>query len=1084
MKSLIITSLAALPLMAAGAVTPLWLRDAQISPDGTAIAFCYKGDIYKVPTAGGEAVRLTSQPSYEAVPIWSPDGKKIAFQSDRYGNFDIFIMDANGGEQKRLTLNSASETPTAFTPDGKYVYYSASIQAPAQSAMFPTAAMTEVYKVPVAGGAMTQVLGTPAQMISFVPGGNGKFLYQDTKGMENEWRKHHTSSVTRDIRLYDPATGMHDKLTDNPGEDRNPVAADANTYYYLAERDGKSMNVYSAKLSGDGQPVAVTNFKTHPVRFLSRSNGGTLCFTYDGELYTMADGGKPRKVAITLVDENPDETMKMSIGRPEEIAVSPDGKSVAFISRGEVFVTSADYKTTKQITHTPESESGLSWGHDSKSLYYASERDGKSAIYKATMGHEEDQNFPNATIIDEKPVFKADGHERMEPKMSPDGKKLAFVLDRRKLAVQDTGSGKVKVLDDGKLTPGYNGSITYTWSPDSKWIALEVVDRKHDPYSDIAIMNAEDGSYTNITATGYFDAAPRFTADGNAIIFQSDRYGMRNHASWGSMTDVMIAFLNQEAMDKFNLNKEDAELAKEAEKNAKKESDDDKDKKDKDSKDKKKDDADESKDINVELEGIADRVVRLTPFSSDISDAFVTDDNETLYFISTDRGEQNMLWKLNLVDGSLSMSKNISSGLRAFETSADGKTVFLLGREIQKFNPVSGTLTPVTYTGSMKIDAAKEREFMYDNMVREEQARFYDAKMHGVDWKALSDHYRKFLPHISNNYDFAEMASELLGELNVSHTGSGFRGNMAQLTESTGNLGLLYDLTYQGDGLKVAEVVKRSPFDKASSKVKPGVIVKKINGEEVTPANDYTMLLTDLAGKKTLVTLYDPATGSTWEEVVKPITGSAMNNLLYKRWVDARAADVDRWSNGRLGYVHIQSMSDPSFRTMYADVLGKYNDRDGIVIDIRRNGGGRMHEDIEILFSGQKYLTQVIRGEESCDMPSRRWNKPSIMVSCEACYSNAHGTPWVYQHQGLGKVVGMPIPGTMTSVNWVTMQDPTLYFGIPVIGYRTAEGYYLENHQLQPDVVVDNEPHTIVKGEDTQLRTAVEELLKDIDKKK
>lgn len=197
-----------------------------------------------------------------------------------------------------------------------------------------------------------------------------------------------------------------------------------------------------------------------------------------------------------------------------------------------------------------------------------------------------------------------------------------------------------------------------------------------------------------------------------------------------------------------------------------------------------------------------------------------------------------------------------------------------------------------------------------------------------------------------------------------------------------------------------------------------------------------------------------------------------------------RAADVDKWSGGRLGYVHIESMDDASYRTIYTDLLGKYIDKEGIVIDTRWNGGGRLHEDIEVLFSGDKYLTQVIRGVDVCDMPSRRWNKPSIMVQCEANYSNAHGTPWVYKHKKLGKLVGMPVPGTMTSVNWITMQDPTLVFGVPVIGYRTAEGNYLENSQLEPDIKVSNDPSVIITGEDEQLHRAVDELLKDIDSKK
>ena len=210
-------------------------------------------------------------------------------------------------------------------------------------------------------------------------------------------------------------------------------------------------------------------------------------------------------------------------------------------------------------------------------------------------------------------------------------------------------------------------------------------------------------------------------------------------------------------------------------------------------------------------------------------------------------------------------------------------------------------------------------------------------------------------------------------------------------------------------------------------------------------------------------------------------TSGRLNGLLYKRWVKQRAADVEKWSNGRLGYVHIQSMGDGSFRTVYSDILGKYNNCDGIVIDTRFNGGGRLHEDIEILFSGQKYFTQVVRGREACDMPSRRWNKPSIMLQCEANYSNAHGTPWVYKHQKIGKLVGMPVPGTMTSVSWETLQDPSLVFGIPIIGYRLPDGSYLENSQLEPDIKVANSPETVVKGEDMQLKTAVDELLKEID---
>ena len=185
-----------------------------------------------------------------------------------------------------------------------------------------------------------------------------------------------------------------------------------------------------------------------------------------------------------------------------------------------------------------------------------------------------------------------------------------------------------------------------------------------------------------------------------------------------------------------------------------------------------------------------------------------------------------------------------------------------------------------------------------------------------------------------------------------------------------------------------------------------------------------------------------------------------------------------------MGYVHIESMGDPSFRSVYSDILGKYNEREGIVIDTRFKAGGRLHEDIEVLFSGEKYFTQVVRGKEACDMPSRRWNKPSVMLIGEANYSNAHGTPWVYKHKDIGKLVGMPVPGTMTSVSWETLQDPSLVFGIPIVGYRLADGSYLENQQLEPDVKIMNQPDIIVKGRDEQLEKAVQVLLEELDRKK
>lgn len=1066
------------------AATPLWLRDVQISPDGTEIAFCYKGDIYKVPANGGTATQLTTQASYECSPIWSPDSKQIAFASDRNGNFDLFVMSADGGAARRLTTHSASEIPSTFTTDGNYILFSASIQDPANSALFPTSAMTELYKVPVTGGRTEQVLGTPAEMVCFDKSGK-TFLYQDRKGFEDEWRKHHTSSITRDVWLYDSENGKHTNLTAHAGEDRNPVfAPDGQTVYFLSERDGSTFNVYSFPISSPQSLKTVTHFKTHPVRFLSMGSNDTLCYTYDGEIYTQKQGDKPQKVKIDIIrdDQNTIADLNFSNGATSA-TVSPDGKQVAFIVRGEVFVTSTDYNTTKQITHTPAREAGLTFSPDNRTLAYASERNGNWELYMAKIARKEEANFPNATAIEEEVLLPSDKTERTYPQFSPDGKELAFIEDRNRLMVINLETKKVRQVTDGSTWFSTGGGFDYSWSPDGKWFTLEFIGNRHDPYSDIGMVSAQGGKIINLTNSGYTSGSPRWVLDGNAILFITERYGMRAHASWGSLNDVMLVFMNQDAYDKFRLSKEDYELQKELEKEQKNTTETKKnDKKKGDNKEKSEEKKEEKvKDIVVELNNIEDRIVRLTPNSSDLGSAIITKDGETLYYLSAFEGGYD-LWKMNLRKKDTKLLHKMDAGWANMEMDKDGKNLFLLGSNtMQKMGTDSESLKPISYQAHVKMDLAAERDYMFNHVYKQEQKRFYNLNMHGIDWDAMTKAYRKFLPHIDNNYDFAELLSEYLGELNVSHTGGRFRPQLKG--DATATLGLLYDWNHNGKGLLISEVVEKGPFDHARSKVKAGNIIEKIDGQEITPESDYSVLLNGKARKKTLVTLYNPQTKERWEEVVVPVSNGVMSDLLYARWVKQRAADVDKWSNGRLGYVHIESMGDDSFRSVYSDILGKYNNREGIVIDTRFNGGGRLHEDIEILFSGKKYFTQVVRGREACDMPSRRWNKPSIMVQCEANYSNAHGTPWVYSHQKIGKLVGMPVPGTMTSVSWETLQDPTLVFGIPVIGYRLPDGSYLENSQLEPDIKVANSPETVVKGEDTQLKAAVDELLKEIDGK-
>lgn len=1082
-KFLITTLLAVTAGTAAASESPLWMRYSRISPDGQKIAFSYKGDIFVVDSKGGTAKQLTTGNSFESAPVWSNDSRTIAYTSDRYGSADIFTIPAEGGVPTRITTHSGNETPLAFTPDDSEIYFSGSIQNPKESLYWP-AWMQELYRVNAKGGRPYLVCGSYVCSVDFDKDGKS-FIYYDRTGSENIWRKHHTSSVARNLFHYDAVTGKHEQLTDNPGEDREPFYTSDGNIIFLSERNGGSFNIYRSSVDNTEEAVALTSFKDNPVRFLSLAENGTICFGYMGEIYTMKEGGEPEKVAIDIVSDAIEEPVPFNPGRISDFSMSDDGKEIALISRGEVFATSDKYSTTKQITETAAAESDLTVSPDGKSIVYASERSGTWNIYRATVRREGELHFANATLVDEEALFPEDGIERKNPKFSPDGKELAFIESRKYLCVMDLASGKVRRITDGsKHYSTYDSGFEFDWSPDGNWFTLTVITNRRDPYTDIAIVSAkeENGTIHNVTNSAYIDVAPRWAMGGNAIIYISNRLGMRSHASWGSQNDVFIAFMNQETMDRFLMSKEEFDLFSEMEKAAE-EKNAAAEKKDAGKKNRKKSDGkakdtDKDKGITIDFDGIEHRTMRLTPMSSDLASAVLTPDGEKLFFLSAFEGGFD-LWKTDTRENRTTLVSKLNGSGSYLTLDRSGNTLYIIGSGISKMSVNGGNPEPVPFRLSMDLDRKAERAYLYDHMFNQVRKMFYRTDYHGVDLDRIQKDYRPFLDHISNNYDFSELLSEILGELNVSHTGSGYF--TAGAHEPTADLGVLLDMQYEGDGLLVDEVLMYGTFASSGSKVKEGTIIESIDGHAVKAGEDYFPLLNGKTGKPTLFGLYDPETGKRWEEVAKPISRGQQNEILYNRWVESRKAEVERLSGGRLGYVHIRSMNDGSYRDVYSEILGRYNLKEGIVIDTRYNGGGRLHEDIETLFSGEKYLEQVIRGTVACEMPSRRYNKPSIMIVCEANYSNAHGTPWVYRQKKMGSIVGMPVPGTMTSVYWETMQDPTLYFGVPIIGYRTKDGQYLENSQLEPDFKVMNRYEEASQGRDEQLEVAVRELLRQID---
>ena len=1061
----------------------LWLRYSAISPDGSKIAFNFKGDIYIVPSAGGKAYALTNNPAYDVKPVWSPNGDKIAFASDRNGSFDVYIVDATGGIPTRLTYYSGADMPQCFSLDGKEVLYTANAIENADAFYFPSGINSELYAISTAGGREKQLLVTPMDMVQ-MNGYGDRILFEDHNSYENKWRKHHHSSASRDLWVYDFNEKEYTQITDFRGEDRNPVWGIGNNYYFLSERNG-SFNVFKAEAipAKNAKPIQLTTFDKHPVRFLSYAKNGMLCFGFNGGIYTMKEGETPKQVPIQIAADEQINQQKIEVitSGATEMAVSPSGNEIAFVVRGEVFVTSVEYGTTKRITNTPQQERSVSFSPDGRTLLYAGERNHSWNIYEATIKREEEKSFTQATLIEEKEVI-ATLAEEFQPSYSPDGKEIAYLEERVVLKVYDKASKQTRMILPANKNYSYSdGDQSYEWSPDGKWFIVEFLD--NDTWiSEVGLVAADGKSeVVNLTQSGYNDVGPRWMNNGNIVIWVSDKYGYRSHGSWGSQMDVFAMFMNQPAQDRFKLSKEELELLKEAEKKAKEE--EAKAKSEDKSKDKKGasgEKKEEVKPISIDMKGIEDRIARLTINSSSLASAVLSPDGEKLYYLSNfEKGFD--LWVNDLYGKQTKLLCKLGEDGGSLEFDKEGKNLFFISDGgIFKIDPEKGEQKPISFKAEMNIDHDAERAYMFEHAWRQMYKKFYVADMHGINWPFYKESYKQFLPSINNNYDFSELLSELLGEVNASHTGSGYRKESGPM-ERTSALGLIYDMSYVDGGLKVKEMLEGGPFENQTSKMKAGVIIEKIDDTPISMNASFWPLLANKQGKNTLVSMYDPSNGQRWDEVIKPISTGLENELLYDRWVKRQQKMVEVLSGGKVGYVHVRGMDSHSYREVYSQALGKLNKCDAIIVDTRYNGGGWLHDDLVTLLSGQRYTTYSPRGQENIGGdPGFKWNKPSCVLMNEANYSDAHIFPFAYKTLGIGPVIGMPVAGTGTAVWWETMIDEEVYFGIPEVGVKDNKGQYLENQELQPDVQVKNDYNKLAQGTDEQLEKAVEEMLKAI----
>jgi len=1083
MKKIALGGLSALALsVGALAQSPeaQWLRQPAVSPDGQTILFTAYGDVWRVDAESGQATPVTLDDSWDGYPVWSRDGSQIAFASDRFGDLDVFMIDADGTDLNRLTFHSADDHPSDFAPDGSAVLFSSSRGDSADSSYFPTGALPELYEISTSGGTPRQVMTNPAVQARYSPDGT-RIAYREEKAYENDYRQRDVSSFARDIWIYEIATGEHEQITTNAGGDHAPAWNGDNSLFMLSEVDGDTFNAYSFDLA-TGERNRLSSHGPHPARELSASTDGLVVYSYHGDLYSVRDGQDPQRIDITFPAArliNAPEPVRIA-GRIGEFDVSPDGKEIAFVSRGEVFVTSIDFSDTVRVTDTPEQERSVSFSPDGRSLIYAGNRDGAWTLFETTLSDDTEPRFSAATEWEEREVFRPeDGGEAFQPAYSPDGEMVAFVENRDAISVVDLNGNNKRTIFGAELNYSYSdGDISFDWSPDSRWITASYIDGSYF-YNEIGVALADGSSEpVNISISGYADSNPIWHPSGEAIYWFTDRYGQRTHGSWGAEYDIVAGFLTQTGYDRFNLTESERALIAEGQ----------------DGESEEEGEAQTgiladffawyeeltTPPMELDLDAVERRTERLTVNSSNLADAVWSEDGSKLYYLTAFEGRHD-LWVHDLHEDETKRLSRLNSWGGEIQLIDSSTAVVLANGSLRKINLNSGAPTPIAVDGEMSLRADAEREYFFDHVWRQVNDKFYDPDFHGVDWDGMRDSYQPLVAGVSNNRDFALLMAELLGQLNASHTGMSYRPRGEFGNDNTASLGAIFDLSEAGSGLTIAEVLPGGPLDRDGLNVEPGSTITAIGGVELEEGVNPFEHLNRVAGDRVRLSIAGPNGGRSEDVIVRTWSRGQEGGVLYDRWIERRRAIVEEASDGRLGYVHISSMSDSGFRQIYSELMGRNYHKEAVVVDTRFNGGGWLHDDLLVLLTGESYFNLRPRGRIIPGAPEERWTKPSILVMNEGNYSNAHMFPWVYQHFGVGELVGMPVPGTGTAVWWETLMSGDLRFGIPQLPVLDENDIPVENQTLQPDILVDNSPEAAARGEDEPLTRAVEVLLESLD---
>ena len=1020
------------------------------SPDGAQLAFSFRGDIWLAPISGGNARRLSVHEAYESLPNWSPDGKMLAFASDRNGNRDVFVMSNQGENLKQLTFLSQDDDVFDWSPDGNSILFSSR-----RDFSYPAVRLASLYKIDLAGGNPEMVMPDFGDQGKISP--DGRYILF-TRGRLDLFRKHYRGSMNTDIWRYDSKTGKYLQLTDFDGYDFLPMwAPDGRLVYFVSHTDGTA-NLWQMNPDGSAKKQ-LTHHKDDGIYFANIArNARVIAYTRGAEIWVWHEGKESVPLTINVPSDEKNNLVEWETftSKASEMAISPDEKYVALVVRGEIFLVKNKTKGTSRtvrLTNTPFREENICWTPKGDTLLFVSDRNGNDDIFMLTSDDPAEKNLYR-TLKYKTAALTNDKKEEIQPKVSPDGKTIAF-LREDDLCTMTRDGKQVKVLLESWNTPAFN------WSPDSRWLAYSVEDNEYN--SDIFIIPAAGGTPVNITQHPDNDVEPVWSPDGKKLGFSSKRSN--------DTFDIWYVFLQKADNEK---TAEDWEEAEEVEAEAKKA------KKEKDKSEKKA----EEKIVKIDFKDIHKRLRRLTSLPGDESTLDISPDGKTFIFKTNSDGKNN-IWSIEWDGKELKQLTSGNENPLMMHWSQDGKSIFYLKSSgtLHSMGASGSDNKGISFKAQMDLDHVAERRQMFQEAWRVLNQYFYDAKFHGADWPKLRKKYGEIVESIATSEDFYTAVRLMLGELNASHLGIYPPSKPGAI--QTGMLGLKFD-DQPGNGLKITAVMPDGPCTQAASTVQPGEILLAIDGTPVSVKQNIFELLNQKVDEPVILTIKNQT--DKREIVVRPINFSQLMALEYKRWVNEKRELVQKLSNGRLSYLHIQGMGWGNLEQFQTELYSEAHGKDGLLIDVRFNGGGWINDYLLTMLNVRPHAYTVPRGGERAYPQSRLpyyyWSKPFSVLCNQYSFSNAEIFSHAVKVLRLAKVVGEPTPGAVISTGATTLLDGTT-FRIPGRGWYNLEtGLNQENNGAIPDFIVPVQPGDEIKKIDRQLEKAVEVTLEAISAEK